>query len=103
MYAVLETGSKQYRVAAGDTLEIERLETEAGKPHTFDRVLLVSNDGKLTLGSPHVAKASIGADVIAHKRGEKKIAFKMKRRKGYHRTVGHRQELTVIKITEIKA
>ena len=103
MYAVLETGSKQYRVTAGDTLEIERLDVEAGKPFTFDRVLLVSNEGKLTVGSPTVAKASVVADVIAHKRGEKKIAFKMKRRKGYHRTVGHRQELTVIKITEIKA
>jgi len=103
MYAVLETGSKQYRVTAGDTLEIERLEVEAGKPFTFDRVLLVNNEGKLTVGSPTVAAASIVADVIAHKRGEKKIAFKMKRRKGYHRTVGHRQELTVIKITEIKA
>jgi large subunit ribosomal protein L21 len=103
MYAVLETGSKQYRVAAGDTLEIERLEVEAGKPFTFDRVLMVSNEGKFTLGSPTVAKATITADVVAHKRGEKKIAFKMKRRKGYHRTVGHRQELTVIKITEIKA
>ncbi len=103
MYAVLETGSKQYRVTAGDTLEIERLEVEAGKPITFDRVLLVNNDGKLTVGSPTVAAASVVADVIAHKRGEKKIAFKMKRRKGYHRTVGHRQELTVIKITEIKA
>jgi large subunit ribosomal protein L21 len=103
MYAVLETGSKQYRVAAGDTLEIERLDAEAGKSFTFDRVLLVSIDGKLTVGSPTVAAASIVADVIAHKRGEKKIAFKMKRRKGYHRTVGHRQELTVVKITEIKA
>ncbi len=103
MYAVLETGSKQYRVAAGDTLEIERLDVEAGKPFTFGRVLLISNDGKLTVGSPTVSAASIVADVVAHKRGEKKIAFKMKRRKGYHRTVGHRQELTVIKITEIKA
>ena len=102
MYAVLETGSKQYRVTAGDTLEIERLEVEAGKPFTFDRVLLVSNDGKLTLGTPTVAKATVVADVVAHKRGEKKIAFKMKRRKGYHRTVGHRQELTVVKITDIK-
>ena len=102
MYAVLETGSKQYRVAAGDTLEIERLEAETGKPFTFDRVLMVSNDGKLTMGSPTIAKATIVADVVAHKRGEKKIAFKMKRRKGYHRTVGHRQELTVIKITDIK-
>src|ERR1700761_1015818 len=102
MYAVLETGSKQYRVTAGDTLEIERLEAETGKPFTFDRVLMVSNDGKLTMGSPTIAKATIVADVVAHKRGEKKIAFKMKRRKGYHRTVGHRQELTVIKITDIK-
>jgi large subunit ribosomal protein L21 len=103
MYAILETGSKQYRVAAGDTLEIERLEVEAGQPFTFDRVLLVNKDGKLTVGSPTVAQASVVADVVAHKRGEKKIAFKMKRRKGYHRTVGHRQELTVVKIKEIKA
>jgi large subunit ribosomal protein L21 len=103
MYAILETGSKQYRVATGDTLEIERLEVEAGKPFTFDRVLLVSNEGKLTVGSPTVAAASVVADVISHKRGEKKIAFKMKRRKGYHRTVGHRQELTVVKIKEINA
>lgn len=103
MYAVIETGSKQYRVAAGDTLEIERLDVEAGQPFTFDRVLLVSNDGKLSVGTPTVASASIVADVIEHKRGPKKIAFKMKRRKGYHRTVGHRQELTVVKIKEIKA
>ena len=102
MYAVLETGSKQYRVTAGDTLEIERLDVEAGKPVTFDRVLLVNNDGKLTVGSPTVAAASVLADVVEHIRGEKKIAFKMKRRKGYHRTVGHRQELTVVKITDIK-
>jgi len=102
MYAVLETGSKQYRVAKGDTLEIERLDVEAGKPFTFDRVLLVSNEGKLTVGSPTVAAASVVADVVEHIRGEKKIAFKMKRRKGYHRTVGHRQELTVVKIKDIK-
>jgi large subunit ribosomal protein L21 len=102
MYAVLETGSKQYRVAAGDTLEIERLEIEAGKPVTFDRVLLVNNDGKLTVGSPTVKAASVVADVVEHIRGEKKIAFKMKRRKGYHKTKGHRQELTVVKIKDIK-
>ena len=103
MYAVLETGSKQYRVAAGDTLEIERLETEAGKPFTFDRVLLVNNDGKLSVGAPTVSGAKVVADVVAHKRGEKKLTFKMKRRKGYHKTIGHRQELTVVKIKEIKA
>jgi large subunit ribosomal protein L21 len=102
MYAVLETGSKQYRVAAGDTLEIERLAVEAGKPVTFDRILLVNNDGKLSVGTPTVSGASVVADVVAHKRGEKKLTFKMKRRKGYHKTIGHRQELTVVKITEIK-
>ena len=102
MYAVLETGSKQYRVAAGDTLEIERLETEAGKPFTFDRVLLVNNDGKLSVGAPTVTGATITADVVAHKRGEHKLTFKMKRRKGYHKSIGHRQELTVVKIKEIK-
>jgi len=102
MYAVLETGSKQYRVAAGDRLEVERLSVEAGQPFTFDRVLLVSNEGKVTIGSPTVASASVVADVVEHIRGEKKIAFKMKRRKGYHKTIGHRQELTVVKIKEIK-
>jgi len=103
MYAVLETGSKQYRVAAGDTLEIERLAVEAGKPVTFDRVLLVNHDGKLSVGTPTVSGAKVTADVVAHTRGEKKLTFKMKRRKGYHKTIGHRQELTVVKITDIKA
>jgi large subunit ribosomal protein L21 len=103
MYAVLETGSKQYRVAAGDTLEIERLPIEAGQPVTFDRVLLVNADGKVTVGTPTVTGASVVADVVAHKRGEKKLTFKMKRRKGYHKSIGHRQELTVVKVKEIKA
>src|SRR5215467_2000525 len=102
MYAVLETGSKQYRVTTGDTLEIERLAVEAGQPVTFDRVLLVSNDGKISVGAPTVASASVVADVVEHIRGEKKVAFKMKRRKGYHKTIGHRQELTVVQIKEIK-
>ena len=102
MYAVIETGSKQYRVAVGDTVEIERVAGEAGQSHTFDRVLLVNKDSALTVGSPTVAPASVLADIVVHKRGPKTISFKMKRRKGYHRTVGHRQELTVVKIKEIK-
>ncbi|HEY1660918.1 MAG TPA: 50S ribosomal protein L21 [Verrucomicrobiae bacterium] len=100
MYAVLETGSKQYRVVAGDTLEIERLDVEAGKPFTFDRVLMVGGE-KVTVGAPTVTGATVVADVVAHKRGEKKLSFKMKRRKGYHKSIGHRQELTVVKITAI--
>ena len=102
MYAVLETGSKQYRVTPGDTLEVERLAIEAGQPVTFDRVLLVNNEGKLSVGTPTVTSATVVGDVVEHIRGEKKVSFKMKRRKGYHRTVGHRQELTVVKIKEIK-
>lgn len=103
MYAVIETGSKQYRVKAGDTLEVERLPVEAGQPATFDRVLLVNNDGKIAVGNPTVANASVVADVLAHKRGDKKLIFKMKRRKGYRKTIGHRQELTVVKVKEINA
>src|SRR2546427_10237023 len=102
MYAVIETGSKQYRINAGDRLEVERLTVEAGQPVTFDRVLLVSHEGKLSVGSPTVASATVVADVVEHIRGDKKIAFKMKRRKGYHKTIGHRQELTVVKIKEIR-
>ena len=102
MYAVIETGSKQYRVAAGDTLQIERVSAEKGQTFTFDHVLLLNNEGKLTVGSPHVASAAVVADVVDHIRGEKTVAFKMKRRKGYHKKIGHRQELTVVKIKEIK-
>ena len=103
MYAVVETGGKQYRVAPGDTLEVERLETDAGQSVTLKRVLLVNRDGQLAVGTPTVANASVLADVVQHLRGDKKVAFKMKRRKGYHKTIGHRQELTRIKITDIKS
>ena len=102
MYAILETGGKQYRVSAGDKLRIERVEAQAGETYTFNRVLLVNQDGNVTVGTPTVPTASIVADVIEHVRGPKVVAFKMKRRKGYRRTVGHRQELTVLKIKEIK-
>lgn len=102
MYAVLETGSKQYRVSAGDTLKVERLPAEAGSAVTFDRVLLINNDGQISVGAPTVANASVVADVVEHIRGEKKLTFKMKRRKGYHKSIGHRQELTVVKVKEIK-
>ena len=102
MYAVIETGGKQYRVAAGETVAVDRLEAEAGKPVTLDRVLFVSGDDKLFVGAPTVANATIVADVVEHFRDQKKVAFKMKRRKGYHRTVGHRQEMTRLKISEIK-
>lgn len=101
MYAVLETGSKQYRVAPGDTLKVEKLPVAAGQPHVFDRVLLVNQDGTVKVGTPTVANASVSAEVVQHIRDEKKLTFKMKRRKGYHKTIGHRQSLTVVKINAI--
>jgi large subunit ribosomal protein L21 len=102
MYAVIESGGKQYRVSAGDTVQVERLPVEAGKTVTFERVLLVSNEGKVTAGAPTVAQATVEADLVEHIRGEKTVAFKMKRRKGYHKKIGHRQELSVVRIKEIK-
>ena len=101
MYAVFETGGKQYRAGAGDTVTVEKLNAEAGKPVTFDRVLLVSNDGQITVGSPLVEQVNVVADVVEHKRGPKLIAFKMKRRKGHRCKIGHRQDLTVVKVTDI--
>lgn len=103
MYAVVETGGKQYRVKAGDRLEIERLKTPAGEAVTFDRVLLVNQDGQVRVGAPTVDNARVIADVLEHKRGKKIIVFKMKRRKGYQKKQGHRQELTVVRIKEIQA
>ena len=103
MYAVLATGGKQYRVQSGDKLVVERLDVEPGNAVTFDHVLLVNQDGAVKVGSPTVESASVVADVLEHKRGPKILTFKMRRRKGYRRTMGHRQEQTVVKIKEINA
>ncbi len=103
MYAVVETGGKQYRVATGDKLEIERLPVEAGQPYSFDKVLLVNADAGIKVGSPTIENATVTANVLEHKRGVKLVAFKFKRRKGYHKKKGHRQELSVVEITDIKA
>lgn len=103
MYAVVQTGGKQYRVSPGDTLEIERLGTEAGGSVELNDVRLLNQDGQVTIGSPTVAGASVVADVVEHKRGPKVVIYKMRRRKGYRKKAGHRQELTVVKVKEIKA
>jgi large subunit ribosomal protein L21 len=103
MYAVIETGSKQYRVAPGDTIEVELLAAEAGQTVTLDRVLLVAHEGRVSVGTPTVDKATVVADVVKHMRGPKTVAFKMRRREGYHKTIGHRQELTVLKIKTVNA
>ena len=103
MYAVIQTGGKQYRVAAGDTLEIEKLELAPGVTHTFEQVLLVNKDGVITVGNPTVPGAKVTADIVGQTKADKVIIFKMKRRKGYHKKQGHRQKLTKITIKEIAA
>ena len=103
MYAVIETGGKQYRVTPGDVLQVERLEGSVGSVLEFDRVLAVANDQGLQVGTPLVARARVSAEVVAQSRARKVVAFKKKRRKNYRRTKGHRQQVTTIKITQIAA
>jgi large subunit ribosomal protein L21 len=102
-YAIIQTGGKQYRVSEGDVLSVEKLDVEAGKETTFSNVLLVVNGDKINLGTPLVSGASVKAEVVDQYKDDKVIAFKFKRRKGYHRTVGHRRQLTELKITKISA
>jgi large subunit ribosomal protein L21 len=102
-YAIIQTGGKQYRVSEGDVLSVEKLNVEAGKETTFSDVLLVVNGDKVNLGTPLVSGASVKAQVVEQYKDDKVIAFKFKRRKGYHRTVGHRRQLTELKITKISA
>lgn len=100
-YAVIETGGKQYRVQAGDTLEVERLAADKGSVIKIQKVLAVSDGTSLTLGKPYVEGAEVALEVVDHVRGEKVVSFDKKRRKGYSRTVGHRQELTVVKVQSL--
>ena len=102
-YAVLETGGKQVLVKVGDTVEIEKLSTEPGQEVALDTVLAVSDGTTLTIGKPYVNGAKVTLSVDAVKRGPKVINFKMKRRKGSRRTIGHRQNLTRVRITAISA
>ena len=101
MYAVVTTGGKQYRVEAGSELTIERLAADAGTSVTFDRVLLVGGEGEPKVGLPTVSKATVSADVIGEEKGDKIDIQKYKRRKGYHKKIGHRQRYVRVKITGI--
>lgn len=102
MYAVIKTGGKQYRVAAGDRLRIEKLPGDVGADLTFDEVLMVGGE-KVAVGAPRVAGASVKAKITAQDRAKKIIVFKYKRRKSYRRKYGHRQPFTEIEITGIDA
>ena len=102
MFAVIRTGGKQYKVANGDVVSIEKLDGEAGAKITFGEVLMLGGDSPKH-GLPLVSGASVTAEVVAQGKGEKVIAFKKKRRKNTHRKRGHRQHFTKVKITEIHA
>ena len=103
MYAVIKTGGKQYRVAKDDVIIVERLAGEAGDKIEIDQVLLLDDGKGPTLGTPLVDGARVAATVLDQSRGDKIIVFKKKRRKNYRRTMGHRQDLTVLRITDILA
>jgi len=100
MFAVIKTGGKQYRVAANDVITVARLEAEPGQAVTFDNVLMFTNDGGTQLGVP-VAGVTVAGEVVEQARGPKVIAFKKRRRQNSKRKRGHRQDLTVVRITEI--
>jgi len=102
MYAIIETGGKQYRVAQGDQISVERLPNEKGSEVRFEQVLFVGGDGSIKIGTPTVGGAVVVGEILAHPRGEKIIHYRFKRRKGYDKKRGHRQELTLVKIKEIK-
>jgi large subunit ribosomal protein L21 len=102
MYAVVKTGGKQYRVAEGDTVEVERLDGEVGAQVKFDAVLFVGGDGEAKIGRPTVADAAVTAEIVEQKMAGKIIVFKKKRRKSYSRKQGHRQQLTKLKIVGIQ-
>lgn len=102
MFAVIKTGGKQYRVAAEDVLRVEKIQGEPGEIVQFGDVLVVGGDS-VTLGAPTVSGASVAAEVLEQGRGAKVIAFKKRRRKNSKRKRGHRQELTVVRITDITA
>lgn len=101
MFAVIKTGGKQYKVQEGDVLNVEKLNTDKDNKVTFDKVLLVEDEGKTLIGTPFVENALVRAEIIENFKDKKVIVFKKKRRKQYRRKRGHRQELTRIKIEEI--
>jgi large subunit ribosomal protein L21 len=103
MYAVIQTGGKQYRVTEGEIIRVELLEKELKEAFVFDRVLLVDKEGELNVGQPTIAGATVSAEVICHDRRKKVFIFKKKRTTTYQRTQGHRQGYTEIRITGIKA
>ena len=102
MYAIIATGGKQYKVAEGDIINVEKLGAEDGTTYTFDQVLAVSNDG-LKIGNPTVEGATVEASVLGDGKAKKVVVYKYKPKTGYHKKNGHRQQYTAVKIEKINA
>ena len=103
MYAIIESCGKQYKVAQGDVVFFEKLDVEEGKKVTFDKVVLVSEDGKVQVGAPYVKGVKVEGKVVAHGKAKKILVYKMKPKKNYRRMQGHRQPYTKVEITKINA
>ena len=100
-YAIIKTGGRQFRVAEGDTIDVDVMELEPGKTAIFGDVLMFADGDNVTQGDPLISGAKVTGEVLEQRKDKKVIAFKYKRRKGYHRTVGHRRKLTRVKIKSI--
>ena len=103
MYAIIESCGKQYKVAEGDVVFFEKLDVEEGKKVTFDKVVLVSEDGKVQVGAPYVKGVKVEGKVVEHGKAKKILVYKMKPKKNYRRMQGHRQPYTKVEITKISA
>jgi large subunit ribosomal protein L21 len=103
MYAVIQTGGKQYRVAEGETLRVEKLAVATGDKISFSPLLFADDGGNVQIGKPNVAGIKVEAEVLGQGKGEKIVIFKYKRRKSYRRKTGHRQLFTALKIVSIRA
>ncbi len=101
MYAVVQTGGKQYRLGVGDNVRVEKLAGELGEVVELPKVLVIGDGEKVSIGDPVIAGASVKAEIVGHGRDKKIRVFKMKRRKKYRRTQGHRQSFTQLRVTEI--
>lgn len=102
-YAIIKTGGKQYKVTVGTKLDVDKLHVVAGDSINFDEVLFVANGADLKIGDPTLSGATVSAKVLEQHRAKKVIAFKYKRRKGFHKTIGHRKQLTRVEISAINA
>lgn len=100
-FAIIKTGGRQHRVSEGDIIDVDFLDEQPGKEGVFNQVLLMADGDEITHGSPFIDGATVTGEVIEQRKDKKVIAFKFRRRKGYHRTVGHRRRLTRVKITDI--